>query len=76
MTEAMKQAILSGVRSALITVGSIFAAKGWIDDATVQAVVSAVVVVASAVWGAWDKFRAEDAAKVREVAAVAAKVES
>lgn len=52
MNQAM---VLSLVRSVLIGLGGWFVAKGYIDNDTLTQVVSAIVVVASAAWGAVDK---------------------
>lgn len=52
MNQAM---ILSIVRSVLIAAGGIFVTKGYLDNDTLQQVVSSIVVIASAVWGAVDK---------------------
>lgn len=54
MNQAM---IFSIVRSVLIAVGGVFVAKGYIDNDTLQQVVSAIVVVASAAWGAFEKVK-------------------
>lgn len=70
MNEDMKQALMSAIRSTLVAVGAALSAKGLLDSATMQTIVGAVMVIIPALWGVWDKFRAESAAKAREVAAV------
>jgi hypothetical protein len=70
MNEASKQALLSAVRSLLVIFGSVLSAKGYTDDQTVQAVIGAVMVVITTLWGVVDKYTAEKATKTREVVAV------
>ena len=70
MDEATKQAILSAVRSILLGVGSVLAAKGVVDDATVQSMIGSVMVIVPIVWGILDKYRSERLTKAREVIAV------
>lgn len=70
MDDASKQAILSAIRSILIAIGSILGAKGYADDATVQAMIGAVMVILPVLWGVWDKYQAEHKTAAREVVAV------
>ena len=70
MDDASKQALLSAIRSILIAAGSMLAAKGYMDDGTVQSTVGAVMVILPVIWGIWDKYRAEQKTKAREVVAV------
>lgn len=72
MSDALKQAILSVVRSALIALGTSLTARGMVSDATAQESIGAVMVLLAAAWGFWDKFQAEHATKEREAAAVQA----
>ena len=50
-----REMILSLIRSTLISVGTVWAAKKGVDGATVEAVVSGLIAAAAAAWGAWDK---------------------
>lgn len=43
------------VRSVLIALGGVFVTKGYIDNDTLQQVVSALVVLITAGWGVVDK---------------------
>lgn len=70
MDEATKQAALSALRSLLIAIGSGLVAKGYLDDATMNQVVGAAMVLAPIAWGIFDKYRAEAKAKAREVTAM------
>lgn len=55
----MQAAILSAIRSALIAVGSAYAAKKGIDPGAVDGIVSGLIAVGAAVWGVVDKLRAK-----------------
>ena len=70
MNDASKQAILSAVRSILIAIGSVLGAKGYMDDATVQGMIGAVMVVLPILWGVWEKYQSERKTAAREVVAV------
>ena len=70
MNDANLQAILSAIRSVLVAIGSWFATKGFLDDATVQQLIGAVMVILPLIWGIFDKFRSENATKAREVTAI------
>jgi hypothetical protein len=52
----MNQAVMMSIlRSILIAAGGFAVTKGYIDNDTLQQVVSAIVVLAAAAWGAVDK---------------------
>jgi len=70
MSEQMKQAIFSSLRSILIAVGSLLTTMGWVDDQTVQSVVGVVMVALPLIWGVYDKFAAERRTQAREAIAV------
>lgn len=70
MNAESKQALLSAVRSLLITAGSVLVTKGYVDDATLQAIIGAIMVLVPVLWGIWDKYQSEASAKAREVTAV------
>ena len=72
MDQTAKAALLSALRSILIAVGSILAAKGFVNDEQVQQLVGAVMTVLPIVWGVWDKFESERNTKEREAVAVGA----
>lgn len=59
MTEDQKSAVLSAVRSIAIALGSLAAAKGYIDADSVTGVVGALVTIISAAWGVVDKLGKE-----------------
>lgn len=44
-------------RSVLIALGGIFVTKGYIDNDTLQQIVSAIVVLITAAWGVVEKLR-------------------
>jgi heme A synthase len=69
MDEAKKQAVLSAIRTLLAVAGTWIVSKGWADDAMVQQVLGAIMVLAPLVWGMWDKFTTEEKTKDREVEA-------
>jgi hypothetical protein len=54
----MKDAILGLVRHLLTFGGGYVVAKGWLDDATANAVVGALITVFGAGWSVFDKVRA------------------
>lgn len=70
MDEAGKQAIFGTVRSVLIALGGVLAAKGWVSSGDVELYAGAIVIVLGAAWSIWDKFQAESAAKAREATAL------
>lgn len=43
------------VRHALTFAGGFVVAKGWLDDATMNAVVGAIITIGGAVWSVIDK---------------------
>lgn len=51
----MKDAVLSLMRHALTFGGGFVVARGWLDEATVTAVVGAVLTIAGAAWGVVEK---------------------
>lgn len=53
----MKDMILSLVRSTLISVGSVYAAKKGLDGASIDAIVSALIALIAASWGAVEKLK-------------------
>ncbi|MGP1665725.1 MAG: Pam3-gp28 family putative phage holin, partial [Rhodanobacter sp.] len=57
MEDGTKAAVLSAIRSILIAVGSMLAAKGYIDDGTVQSMIGAVMVIIPVLWGVLDKYQ-------------------
>lgn len=76
MTDQSTQALLSAIRSILIAIGGVLTTKGYVDDATVQTVIGAVMVLAPAVWGIVDKVLAERATQAREAKAVNAGIQA
>ena len=70
MDDTQKQAILSAVRSLVITVGGMLAAHGFLSSGTVNEIAGAVLVVGPLVWGIWDKYNAATKTAAKEVAAV------
>lgn len=44
-------------RSILLTLGGVFVGKGYLDNDTLQQVVSAVIVLATAAWGVVEKLK-------------------
>jgi len=58
----MKNTILSLIRHGLTFGGGFLAAKGLLSDATLSALIPAVVTAVGAIWGAVDEYRAERAA--------------
>lgn len=70
MDDTVKQSVLSVVRTALAAVGAWLAARGWVDSATANQIVGAIMVAVPLVWGVWDKYRSEAATKVREATAL------
>src|SRR5450759_4753267 len=75
MDDATKQALFSAFRSILIAAGAALTAKGYLDDATVNSMVGAAMVIAPAIWGIFDKMRSEQATKAREVVALNAGIQ-
>ena len=57
--DGKKNAILSVVRSILIAAGGWAVGKGYISEPGLQELVGAVMVIASAAWGAIDKLGKE-----------------
>lgn len=54
----MNAAVIGTIaRSVLLSLGGVFVAKGYLDNDTMQQVVSAVVVLFTAVWGVVEKLR-------------------
>lgn len=74
MDDGTKQAVLAAVRTIFLAIGGGFVTKGWIDDATNQQIIGAVMVIIPAVWAIWDKRQVEQKTKDREVIAVNAGV--
>lgn len=75
MNDAAKQALLSALRSILVAIGAVIAKNGYADDATINQVIGAVMVIAPIAWGIYDKYASEARTKEREaVAAEAATV--
>lgn len=74
MNDATSQALLSAIRTILVMMGTALAAHGYIDNGSVNEIVGAVMVIIPAVWGVWDKYRAEKATQARETVAVQAGV--
>lgn len=70
MNEATKQAVLSAIRSILITIGSILAARGYVDEQTANTIIGAVMVIIPVAWGIWDKIHSEQKTAAREATAV------
>lgn len=70
MNEAAKLAVMSVVRSSLIAAGGYAVAKGWITASGLEQIVGAILVLATAMWGAIDKYIAERKAVAREAVAV------
>lgn len=70
MTEESKQAALSVFRSLLLTAIAWAAGKGWITEALGTDLLGAIMVIATAAWGAWDKIQSERKTKAREAVAV------
>ncbi len=56
MTDEQKAALQSLLRSGLLVAGGIAVGKGWLTSDMVNQIVTAVLVLAPAVWGALDKF--------------------
>lgn len=57
MNEAVKLALLSVLRSTLIAAGGFAVTKGWISADMLTQIVGAILVVATAAWGAVDKLK-------------------
>lgn len=72
--ESLQQALLSLLRTALAVGGGVLIGKGVIDAATFEQVSAALLVLAPAAWGAWEKYKSEQRTKAREVVAVNAGV--
>lgn len=53
----MQSMILSALRSALIAIGAGYFAKHGLDPSALDQLVSAIVAVAAAGWGVYDKFK-------------------
>ncbi len=70
MNEAQKQATLSAIRSALISIGSILSANGYVTDQTVQLVVGLLMTVGPILWGIAAGFLKEKSTETREVVAL------
>lgn len=51
----MKESLLSLARHVLTFAGGFVVAKGWADEATVQAIVGALITIGGAAWGIIDK---------------------
>ena len=52
----MNAAVIATIaRSVLIALGSVFVTKGYLDNDTLQQIVSALVVLITAGWGVFDK---------------------
>lgn len=51
----MKEAIFGVVRAVLAAVGGWAVAQGWVDESTVEQVVGAVLVIATAAWSVRSK---------------------
>lgn len=59
MDEALKAGLLSVLRAGMVALGVMLAKKGYTDDATWQVVVGAVIALATAALGVWDKYRTQ-----------------
>lgn len=59
MSDSMKAAALSLVRSLLIVLGTYAAAKGWIGTGAVEAITGGVIAFIAATWGVADKLKKE-----------------
>lgn len=70
MNEVTKQSILSGVRSILIAIGGILAAKGVIDETQWSIIVGALMTIIPAVWGIYEHVQSERKTQAREAVAV------
>ena len=57
MTEDMKAAVQSAVRSVLIALGAYAVGKGWIGQGVVDQVVPALLILLGAGWGVVDKLK-------------------
>lgn len=51
----MKESMLSLLRHGLTFLGGYLVAQGWLDDATMTGMVGAIVTLAGAAWGMWEK---------------------
>jgi hypothetical protein len=67
---ALAQALLSALRSTLISVGGGLVLKGFISADALEKLVGALVVLLPALWGVYQKITAERQAELREVVAV------
>jgi hypothetical protein len=76
MNDPTSQALLSALRSILIALGGLLTAKGYVDNATVQTIIGAVMVIAPAAWGVVDKVLAERKTQAREATAVNAGIQA
>lgn len=78
MDDATKAAMLSALRGALISLGTVLAAHGLIgpnDKVTPenwQFLVGAIITLAPIAWGWWDKIKAAKTTKEKEIIAVQA----
>lgn len=70
MDEATKQAVLSLIRTILLTAGGVLTTKGVVDSETVSTIIGAAMVILPAGWGIWDKFHAVKVADQREATAL------
>jgi hypothetical protein len=65
------QAALSVVRSVLNSAGTILVFNGLIKQEVFDQLLGAAIVITPVLWGMWQKYQAERAAKHRETVAVA-----
>lgn len=72
MTDVDRQALMSALRSILIAVGAALTAHGYLNEATANELVGAVLTIAPIIWGIADKYASERHTVAREVAAAAA----
>jgi hypothetical protein len=70
MDDVTKQAILSAVRTVIGTAGGALAAHGFISSTAATELAGAIMVILTALWGVWDKYRSETETKKREAVAV------
>lgn len=74
MNDATKASLLSAFRSILAVVGGILVSHGFINDAQMNEVLGAIMVIIPIVWGVVDKLLTEKKAAARETAAANAAV--
>lgn len=80
MDEGTRDALLSALRSALVTIGGALATTGVFGANTTEGQIAlwagVIVAIIGAVWGVWDKFQKAREVKTRETIAVQAGIAS